>query len=69
MDFLFKIFLCSNDNNINFNIINAMCDIYIYHSNIGVDLSLNKIRHWRENLQVGESSPEIIYCITDMLSM
>lgn len=68
-DFLFKIFICSNDNNVKFNIISAICDMYIYQSNMGIDLSLNKIKHWRENLQVGELSPEIIDCINDMLSM
>nr|WP_232486709.1 hypothetical protein [Pectobacterium parmentieri] len=67
-DLLFNVFNQSNGNNTKFDAISTMCDIYIYQSNIGLSLSLNKIKQWREDLQTTTSS-EILDCIDDILSM
>ncbi|TKY81113.1 hypothetical protein R0L47_19135 [Pectobacterium polonicum] len=67
--FLFDIFIRSDSNNVKFDIISTMCDMYIYQSNVGLELSLHNIEQWRKKFQAGESSPEIIDCIDDMLSM
>lgn len=67
--FLFEMFILSDNNDVKFDIISAMCDMYIYQANIGVDLSLDNIRFWRESLKAKESSPEIIDCVDDMLSI
>lgn len=66
---LFDVFIQSEDNNAKFDAISTMCDMYIYQSNIGIELSLNKIRQWRESLQADESTPELLDCIDDILSM
>ncbi|WP_237932627.1 hypothetical protein [Buttiauxella sp. S19-1] len=68
-DFLFDMFILSDDKNVKFDIVSTMCDIYIYQSNIGFELNLKNIQQWRENLLAEESSPEIIDCIDDILSM
>ncbi|AYH03963.1 hypothetical protein [Pectobacterium parmentieri] len=67
-DLLFNVLDQSDDNNTKFDAISTMCDIYIYQSNIGLSLSLNKIKQWREDLQTTTSS-EILDCIDDILSM
>ena len=66
---LFDVFVQSEGNDAKFDAISTMCDIYIYQSNIGVEINLNKIRQWRESSQVDESTPEILDCIDDILSM
>lgn len=66
---LFDVFIQSEDNDAKFDAISTMCDMYIYQSNIGVEINLNKIRQWRESSQVDESTPEILDCIDDILSM
>ena len=66
---LFDVFIQSEDNDAKFDAISTMCDIYIYQSNIGVEINLNKIRQWRESSQVDESTPEIRDRIDDILSM
>lgn len=67
--FLFEIFIRSNDNNVKFNVVCTMCDVYIYQSNLGFELSLKKIKEWRGGALAKSSSQEIIECIDDILSM
>ncbi|MCG8710990.1 hypothetical protein JHU04_004320 [Brenneria sp. 4F2] len=67
--FLFEMFILSDDNHIKFDIISAIYDMYIYHENIDIHLSLDSIRCWRARLKKEDLSPEIIECIDDMLSI
>lgn len=66
--FLFEIFVVSKDDSIKFDAISTMCDMYIYQSNIGMDLSLDNLRGLMRDERAEKLSPEIIDCIDEILS-
>jgi hypothetical protein len=68
-DFLFSVFIESDDNNTKFDAISTMGDIYTYQSNIGFELCLKNIKQWRKSSLAEESSTELVDCIDDILSM
>ncbi|MET4861635.1 hypothetical protein [Morganella morganii] len=68
-DVLFAVFLKAHDNEVKFDAISAMGDIYTYQSNIGHELELTHMKEWREHHDSNNASTELIDCVDDILSM
>lgn len=66
-DILFTVFLKAHDNEVKFDAISTMGDIY--QSNIGHELELTHIKEWRKHHDSNNASTELIECVDDILSM